>query len=301
MTNKKLEVTIGIPAYNEKANIKKLLLSILSQKQTIFNLEKIIVLSDGSSDDTAARAKEIKDKRIHVIDDRKRLGKPVRENQIFSMSKSEIVVLLDADITIVSSLVLELLIEPFLKDELTMLTSGKALPLKPKTISERIFYAGTQIWENSKNSEVSNGLYLCEGEIRAFKKKLYKEIRFPKSSAEDVYPYLYCVQRNYDFEPVKNAIVFYNLPKTFQDYLKQLNRYWKSKLIHEKNFNKETVNRLYTIGFRTKVSSAIKNMIKNPVWTAIYILFLLLPKLIFVLTPKKTSGVWETSSSTKYN
>lgn len=299
--NKNLTVTIGIPAYNEEGNIKKLLLSILNQRQEIFHLEKIIVLSDGSLDKTAEIVRKVKDKRIQLIEDRQRLGKPVRENQIFSMTDSEVVVLLDADITITSDLVLERLIEPFSKSSSTMLTSGKALPFKPKTIAQHIFYAGAEIWENARNSVVNNDLYFCEGEIRAFKKKLYKEIKFPPSSAEDVYPYLYCVEKKYGFKSAKDAIVFYRLPKTFRDYLKQFNRYWKSKRIHEKNFSKKLVAPLYTIDFKTKVNSTMKNIVRNPIWTIIYGLFLLFPKLIFFVKPQTTSSVWEVSSSTKYN
>ena len=49
---KKLTVTIGIPAYNEEANVRNLLVSLLAQKETNFKLQEIIVVSDGSTDKT---------------------------------------------------------------------------------------------------------------------------------------------------------------------------------------------------------------------------------------------------------
>ena len=51
--NKKLTVSVGIPAYDEEANIKSLLEAILQQRQENFILKSIIVVSDGSTDRTA--------------------------------------------------------------------------------------------------------------------------------------------------------------------------------------------------------------------------------------------------------
>ena len=42
---KSLAVTIGIPAYNEEANIAFLLEDILKQRQETFQLKKILVIS----------------------------------------------------------------------------------------------------------------------------------------------------------------------------------------------------------------------------------------------------------------
>ena len=64
---KKLSVSVGIPALNEELNIKQLLTAILRQEEDSFVLREIIVVSDGSTDETVALAKSIKDKRIRVI------------------------------------------------------------------------------------------------------------------------------------------------------------------------------------------------------------------------------------------
>ena len=57
---KKPTLSIGIPAFNEEANIYFLLKDLLSQKMDQFNLERIIVNSDGSTDDTIEQVKRIK-------------------------------------------------------------------------------------------------------------------------------------------------------------------------------------------------------------------------------------------------
>jgi len=49
---KLITVSIGIPAYNEEANIGKLLSSLIKQKEAGFIIKEIIVVSDQSTDKT---------------------------------------------------------------------------------------------------------------------------------------------------------------------------------------------------------------------------------------------------------
>src|SRR3989344_2939682 len=148
--NKKFTVTVGIPAHNEEANIKKLLDSILSQKRDNFELEKIIVISDGSADSTEKKVLEINSDKIKLIADGERLGKPTRINQIFREANSDIVVIFDADIKLENDLVLDNLIKPFLNDSELMLVSGKSEPLPPVNFVQKVVYAGIKIWDETK-------------------------------------------------------------------------------------------------------------------------------------------------------
>lgn len=97
MTKRKT-VTIGIPAYDEEANIKNLLKSLLVQKGQNFILERIIVISDGSSDNTIAEAGKVKNNLIELINHKKNLGKIRIQNEILKKSKSDILIILDADV-----------------------------------------------------------------------------------------------------------------------------------------------------------------------------------------------------------
>src|SRR3989344_4494048 len=214
MMNSKLSLTIAISAFNEGKNIQKLVIALLKQDVINFVLDQIIILSDGSTDDTSQLIRNINDRRIRLIEEKKRCGKPHRVNQLFTLVNSDVIVILDGDITLSSSQVINDLILPMVEDSSVMLTSGKALPFKPKLTSENIFYAGTEIWNSAKYSVKNNSLYLCEGEIRAFRKALYKEMKFPPASAEDVYPFLYCMEKGYIFKPVEKSLVYYHLPKT---------------------------------------------------------------------------------------
>ena len=117
-----ISVSIAIPAFNEAENIKHLLGSILSQKTRGFILKEILVISDGSTDETVRFARSVKDKRISVFDDKKRLGKSARLQTAFNAFRGDVLFLLDADIVITDSALLSKIIKAvdFKKRELSV-------------------------------------------------------------------------------------------------------------------------------------------------------------------------------------
>ncbi len=70
----KITVNVAIAAYNSEKNIKRLVESVLNQKEINYILKRVVVNSDSSSDETVPVAHEIYDKRVKVIDSRERSG-----------------------------------------------------------------------------------------------------------------------------------------------------------------------------------------------------------------------------------
>jgi len=130
-------VTVGIPAYNEEANIHTILQNVLSQKEDGFVIEKIVVLNDGSSDKTAEYAKIIKDKRIEVVDDGRRTGKPSRLNQLYKLSESDFIITFDADVALVNNRVIYTLVKSFNNTNVG-LVGGRDVPQEPSSFFERV-------------------------------------------------------------------------------------------------------------------------------------------------------------------
>lgn len=89
-----MKLTIGIPFYNPGEYFYDSIKSILLQSFTDFEL---ILIDDGSSDDSLAVARSFSDPRIVVISDNLNLGLPARLNQIVNLSKGEYVARMDAD------------------------------------------------------------------------------------------------------------------------------------------------------------------------------------------------------------
>lgn len=296
--NKLKTVTIGIPAYNEEANISYLLDSLTYQKEEGFVIEKILVISDGSSDATTEKVKACKDLRIIFISGEKREGKPARMNQIFAETQSDIAVILDADIKLANENVIERLVEPLL-DGRAESSSGFAVPLAAETAVQKIAMAGVSIWDSARRSKYASMLYLSEGRIRAFTKKVYRKMRFPQASADEAFSFLYCESEKMPFAFVEDALVYYNLPETFRDYIKQNKRFLKSKGIQESMFEKNFADKYYTIGFEAKFIYLLKAMAGNPFWTLLYLSIVPIIRISFLMERGDREVMWEVITTSK--
>lgn len=298
MANKIKTVTIGIPALNEDQNIGDLVGSLISQRTRKIAIEKIIVSSDGSTDKTAEVVKQIKSKRIVVIDNKIRKGKAFRLNQIFKICKSDILVVLDADIKILGIDFIEKLTRPILQ-KTAVLTSSRILATKPGNWLEKALYASVYA-KDELFGRISGGknIYTCHGVARAFSKDLYKKFAFEQSVGEDAYLYLYCIKNGLSYEYARNAIVYIKLPSTIYDYKKQRKRFLSSRVKMREKFGPDMVRKEYRIP-RIAMLNAIGNALrKYNFWVIVYIFV----NLYTTLTPvakNKIGDLWETSVSSK--
>lgn len=298
----KPSVVIGIPAYNEEDNIGYLLEYLQKQVVDKFIIEKIIVISDGSHDKTNDIVANLskKFKNIELIADGQRLGKSSRINQLFEKSESDIVVLLDADIKIKNKFVINNLVKPFINNVEIKHISGHAFPLKPVKFIENIVYAGMLIWEYARMNPSASDLYLSEGSIRAFKREVYKKLRFPKSSADEAFSFLFCEKNGYKFYWASTAEVYYRLPNTFNDYMKQMKRFLGSGSIQENIFGSKFLDKYYNIRIQDKLTALAFYLRKNFWWTFLYMLTIPMPRILLLFEKKnEDNGIWEIVSSTK--
>lgn len=291
-------VTIGIPAYNEAANIGNLLSELLKQREESFTLEKIIVCSDGSDDSTSSIVREFVDSRIDLLDNSDRKGKAFRQNQILDRTTSDILIILDADILFYYSLFINDLIQPILYDSADFV-SGKIMPLN----GTRMVDKALQVSMNIKSyiyEHFNNGLnvYTCYGPARAFNKKAYSQLRFEKVVAEDAYSYLFCVTHGLRYSFVPSAQYYIKLPDTTQDHQKQSVRFIKSIAELEGMFGKEFVRNAYAIPFHLYLIGIGKSIVSSPFYAFIYVLLNLQSKLV-ALTAPKPKVTWDMANSSK--
>jgi glycosyltransferase involved in cell wall biosynthesis len=92
----KMNVTIGIPFYNNEKTIHSAINSVIYQT---FKDWKLILIDDGSSDNSLRIAKKLAatDERITVISDGKNKGLIARLNQIIDLSDADYIARMDAD------------------------------------------------------------------------------------------------------------------------------------------------------------------------------------------------------------
>lgn len=105
-----MKISAVIPAYNEAGRIHQVL-NVLKRMDII---NEIIVVSDGSTDDTAAIARQFTN---HVIELADNIGKGGAIAKGIAYCDAEIVLLLDADLVGLTEQHIYNLLEPVLKDE----------------------------------------------------------------------------------------------------------------------------------------------------------------------------------------
>lgn len=295
---KKITVTIGIPAYNEEKNIARLLGDLLRQKVNGCTIEKIIVSSDKSTDATDLLVKKFRNKKIQLISNIKREGQAVRQNQIISHVKSDILVFLNADIRIHDKYFLKKIITPIFASKAD-LTSCTTKPLPARGFIERVLNTSVKIkqiiFETYKRG---NNIYTCHGRARAFSKKLYQAIFFKKSVGEDAYSYLFCVSNNFRYQYVRTTKVFYRLPTSINDHKKQSIRFLQTQKLLTKYFGEEITVKEYKLPFFLIIKSFTFLFLKEPLNVISFIVIFSLMKVNSFFNDF-TQNTWNVSGTSK--
>lgn len=299
MKNKLFTVAICIPAYNEQQNIDSILRQILSQEQTGFVIEKIIVASDGSTDDTVKIAREYEHRGVNVIEGKDNRGQNYRQNEVISETASDILVLLNADLILGDKNVISKLIKPI--QDGADLTAQWAVPLKHVTFLERILHAGFKmkyyIYTHHKNG---NNIYTCVGHMRALSRKFYSNVVFPLvSEGEDQYLYFSCISGGYKYKYIHEKNSFFKLPDTFSDYKKYAKRIFHTQKRYKDSFDPKFVTLERHLPLKILLKGYLKTFIKDPFYLLLYTLLHMFMLRWTHRQPMSLNHVFETSESTK--
>jgi glycosyltransferase involved in cell wall biosynthesis len=298
---KQITLTIGIPAFNEELNIGYLIKDLLKQNEKGFIIEKIIVASDGSRDNTVQIVKSFKNSKVMVIDNKINIGAAATQNQLCRVAKSDYLLLLNADTLIEDRDFIYKLVS-LSKKRNADLVSANLQELEPTTFFENVLATSMRL--KKKAFELFNNghnLYTCYGPARMLSRALYQKISFAQSYGEDAYSYLFCLSNGMKYGYAKNALVYYKLPSTFKDHNKQSHRFIESqkRMIYE--FGALFTLREYYLPYVSIVTTLPLFFIHHPFYTGVYLLLFIYSSLtgIFKLFSKNTRDTWEVSASTK--
>ena len=260
----KLTISIGTAAYNEEQNIKHMLASVLSQKEENIKIKEILVISDGSSDNTMAYAKTFKDKRIKIFDDQKRLGKTPRVNQLIKMFKSDILIVIDADCIIDDANAIEEMANKFTLDNKVGFVGGNAKPLPGQNFLEKAInnYIDSRI-ELSRRIDTDNAYFARA--LFAYSRDFAKVLEIPaKIINDDTYSFIVCHQKGFRFAFAPKAIAWFRSPQNINDHLKQGTRHIQGGHQLEKYFGKKTVKDAFKLPLGALQILALMQITKNP-------------------------------------
>lgn len=300
MIKHKPTVTIGIPAYNEEANIAQLLRALLKQDTSNFVLKEIIVVSDQSTDNTVGEVKSVKSKKIVLLKNLKRKGQALSQNKMFERANTDIVILLNADTLPVNNKMLGELVKEIIKNKKIGIVGGKPIPVAGKSLFERIINKSVD-FKYSLFVEKNNGdnIYLCHGRVRAFSKALYKNMRWEKVFGEDAFSYLYCKRYGLAFRFAPKALVYYRSPETLSDHLMQSTRFIKSSEELAKYFSIKTVRSEYKLDIIQTIRVYWRSLYVDPLALISYLCIYILAHL-YVFSGIRIKVKWRPSLSTKH-
>lgn len=291
-------ITVGIPAYNEEANIATLVREILQQTQKSFVLEAIIISSDGSSDNTVGVVKNIKNKKIIILDNKDRKGQATRQNQILKQVTSDALVLINADCVIDSPDFLTEIVSPIFSKKAD-LVSTHISTLPSSTFFGRTLDLSLEMKNRAfEKYKDGNNIFTCHGAARAFSRRFYQQFRFGASVGEDAYSYLFCQQKGMKYSFTKKATVKIQSPTTWQDHAHQSIRFFKTQSHLQTHFSTSMVNKAYQFPIVLMLESFLHFMATYPRHALQYLVTVVAMK-CQSLKQTKLSETWVVASSSK--
>lgn len=301
MKDKLFTVTIAICALNEEANMRPLLDSILSQKEEGFVLEKILIISDGSTDKTVEIIKSFRSPKIEIIDHKQRAGKSTRLNEIYTSVKSDIVVQPDADVILGHEYVLRDVVAPFYESKEIGETGGNALPLPAETFLEKaVNYTIEAYIPFRKTLKGGNNILSATGRLLALRKEVFTNIKVPKDTiANDGFVYFCTIMQGYKYRYAPDATVYFRSPQNLKDHISQNTRFAATHTWMKQFFPPEVVEREYYIPPEELSKKMIEVFKKHPIpCTYIFLINKYCELRAFILK-KKINSIWQIVYSTK--
>lgn len=302
--DKKLTVTIGIPAHNEEANIAAIIESVMHQSQRNFILEKVVVNCDGCTDNTASIVRELMRRypSLQLVNDGKRKGKSARLNYFFRHSTSDILICLDADTHLKNSSVISSIVHSFLEDQSVSLVGGNDVPMAARTYFESIVVLWTNVWMNlvrPLNNWVNPNNN--HGRLYALKKNYFRKLTIPTTvAADDFYVFYKNIQLGYSFRFSEKAYVEYRCPNNLKDFMSQSKRFALTGKQVRQLFEGAID---FNFGYVTKgdrYKAYLTALVGHPIRFTLALLLQAYVKVQYhYMEDIYTSGVWETVMSSK--
>jgi len=214
---------MGIMAYNEQANISRMLEAVVSQRTTRVNLTEMIVVASGCTDRTEAIVHDWakRDGRIRLLVQARREGKASAVNQFLAQAREKVVVVCSADLLPAAG-ALEELVAPFADPGVGM-TTGRPVPVNDA--GTFMGFAAHLLWE--LHHEINLRTFKA-GEMIAFR-NIFERIPYNTTVDEaSIEPVIR--GQGYEVRYVPSAVVHNKGPVTVADYLRQRRRIFAGHL-----------------------------------------------------------------------
>lgn len=231
---------MGITAHNEEANIGRLLQRVLEQQLSSVQLNEIIVVASGCSDNTVPIIRDYaaREPRIRLLIQERREGKASAINLFMRHATQPVLILCSADV-LPEVDAIEKLVAPLADPDIGM-TSCRPVPVNdPNTF---MGFGVHLLWELHHQINLTG---FKAGEMTAFR-KIFERIPYDTAVDEaSVEPIIR--GQGYKVRYVPDAIVYNKGAETVADFLRQRRRIYAGHLVVKQ-----------TLGYAVSTMSATK-------------------------------------------
>jgi glycosyltransferase involved in cell wall biosynthesis len=266
---KKLSLTIGIPAYNESGTVCTLLDSIFRQTQKNYRLEKIIVITDGSTDDTYLKVNLYAKRysQIQTVNTKTRISKTAKLNYLYHINNSSLLLTLDADVVLAKTDTIDEMVKIMLADDDAEIVAGRLEPIKPNGFIPITIYTIHIIWNEMRarlpNSDHIANLY---GAASLLRKQFSKSFKYPENiTADEEFLYMKAKDKN-GFRYAITSLINYRTVKTIREYQYQSYRSNTERIELVPYFGNLILTE-HQIPIGIKFKAICMMILKNPIYT----------------------------------
>ncbi len=291
-------LTIAIPAYNEQNSLTQLLADI--RRQSLKNLKEIILISDGSIDNTNKIIRDYKYSgvKINRIIDKQRKGKIYRLNQIFSHASTPFLIVLDADIKLEEQSLQRLLASAIKSD--AVLTVSHQIPIEPSTFVGQVIFSGYRLWDDMRTSNLK---YLDHvenfyGASSLYAKRFYSALKVPLVFQDERKFIYYSAKQLGKFDYEKTSVIYYHPVSTLRDFFFLKSREENIKTNILRLFGNNAKGSL-KIPLKYKLNILGKHFFTDPFRILAFLILKYLTKHLSTGDPLISRGMWTISASTK--
>lgn len=222
-------VSLIVPAFNEAKVIEKTINSLL---QLSYRTKEIVIVDDGSTDDTLKIVKKIARKTPIKVISKPNGGKWSALNKGVEEAKGEIIVCIDADTILVKNAI-EQLIPYFTDKEIAAVSGNIKVGNRRKIITKLQAFEYVLDINLLRRSESTLGkITVVPGPLGAFRKSVLEEIGMYSSDtfAEDADLTMTILKAGYKIKYEMKALGYTETPTTFLDLGKQRYRWYRGQI-----------------------------------------------------------------------